>query len=302
MYVVDRPGHGRSPLHPDLHGGFPATHITLESLAGRFTPPAANPANVPNEYQKNHNQWPGAGQRRLAGSRSARGRPGRQLRPDAAASGRGAGKWAAGRRARRDGPVARVDAVAAAGRSAASRERAARGSAQRAASGVASGRRRSARQDRPRDHHDPLGRRSLRSARGRGAARSGEGHRDHRRRGIGIRRRQPLGHVERPGHLRSAGQRSGRDQDDLRRQPRTRHCRLLPAGRARAQAAESQEHQGGVRDRRRVVRLARQPRRRRLPEAGRRAGRGDSSRRARHQGQRPHDDGRDGTTARCSSR
>ena len=24
VYVVDRPGHGRSPLHPDLHGGFPA--------------------------------------------------------------------------------------------------------------------------------------------------------------------------------------------------------------------------------------------------------------------------------------
>jgi len=61
VYVVDRPGHGRSPLHPDLHGGFPATSITLESLAGRFTPPAGNPAAVPNEYQKNANQWPGAG-------------------------------------------------------------------------------------------------------------------------------------------------------------------------------------------------------------------------------------------------
>jgi pimeloyl-ACP methyl ester carboxylesterase len=61
VYVVDRPGHGRSPIHPDLHGGFPANHITLESLAGRFTPPAANPAQTPNEYQKNHNQWPGPG-------------------------------------------------------------------------------------------------------------------------------------------------------------------------------------------------------------------------------------------------
>ena len=43
------------------HGGFPAQALTLESIAGRFTPPAANPANVPNEYQKNHNQWPGPG-------------------------------------------------------------------------------------------------------------------------------------------------------------------------------------------------------------------------------------------------
>src|SRR4029434_4471515 len=24
VYVVDRPGHGRSPIHPDLHGGYPA--------------------------------------------------------------------------------------------------------------------------------------------------------------------------------------------------------------------------------------------------------------------------------------
>jgi pimeloyl-ACP methyl ester carboxylesterase len=61
VYVVDRPGHGRSPLHPDLHGGFPANHITLESLAGRFTPPSANPAQAANQFQKNHNQWPGAG-------------------------------------------------------------------------------------------------------------------------------------------------------------------------------------------------------------------------------------------------
>jgi pimeloyl-ACP methyl ester carboxylesterase len=61
VYVVDRPGHGRSPLHPDLHGGFPQTAATLENIAGRFTPPSANPAATPNEYQKNASQWPGTG-------------------------------------------------------------------------------------------------------------------------------------------------------------------------------------------------------------------------------------------------
>ena len=61
VYVVDRPGHGRSPLHPDLHGGFPQTPMVLESLAGRFTPPSANPKQQANEYQKNHTQWPGPG-------------------------------------------------------------------------------------------------------------------------------------------------------------------------------------------------------------------------------------------------
>ena len=61
VYVVDRPGHGRSPIHPDLHGGFPAQANTLEGIAGRFTPPSANPANPANEYQKSHTQWPGPG-------------------------------------------------------------------------------------------------------------------------------------------------------------------------------------------------------------------------------------------------
>jgi pimeloyl-ACP methyl ester carboxylesterase len=61
VYVVDRPGHGRSPFHPDLHGGFPPTAAVLENIAGRFTPPGANPSAVPNEYQKNHTQWPGRG-------------------------------------------------------------------------------------------------------------------------------------------------------------------------------------------------------------------------------------------------
>jgi pimeloyl-ACP methyl ester carboxylesterase len=61
VYVVDRPGHGRSPLHPDLHGAFPATAAVLENIAGRFTPPSANPAATPNEYQKHASQWPGPG-------------------------------------------------------------------------------------------------------------------------------------------------------------------------------------------------------------------------------------------------
>ena len=61
VYVVDRPGHGRSPLHPDLHGGFPQTAMVLESLAGRFTPPSANPSQSANQYQRGHNQWPGVG-------------------------------------------------------------------------------------------------------------------------------------------------------------------------------------------------------------------------------------------------
>ena len=61
VYVVDRPGHGRSPWHPDLHGAFPPTAAVLENIAGRFTPPSANPAATPNEYQKHATQWPGPG-------------------------------------------------------------------------------------------------------------------------------------------------------------------------------------------------------------------------------------------------
>jgi pimeloyl-ACP methyl ester carboxylesterase len=65
VYVVDRPGHGRSPYHPDLHGGWPGAQ-TLESISELFTPQRANlPAggrgfgNSPNA--KLHNQWPGTG-------------------------------------------------------------------------------------------------------------------------------------------------------------------------------------------------------------------------------------------------
>jgi Alpha/beta hydrolase family len=41
VYVVDRPGRGRSPFHPELHGPFPPQTNTLESLSGQFTPPNA---------------------------------------------------------------------------------------------------------------------------------------------------------------------------------------------------------------------------------------------------------------------
>jgi pimeloyl-ACP methyl ester carboxylesterase len=61
VYVVDRPGHGRSPYHPDVNGPFPAQSLTLESLSGRFTPPnAAAPDDGP--YRTLHNQWPGTGE------------------------------------------------------------------------------------------------------------------------------------------------------------------------------------------------------------------------------------------------
>jgi pimeloyl-ACP methyl ester carboxylesterase len=61
VYVVDRPGHGRSPFHPDLDGPFPPQTLTLEAMSGQFTPPnAARPAV--NAYRKLHNQWPGSGE------------------------------------------------------------------------------------------------------------------------------------------------------------------------------------------------------------------------------------------------
>jgi pimeloyl-ACP methyl ester carboxylesterase len=61
VYVVDRPGHGRSPFHPDLDGPFPQQTLTLEAMSGQFTPPnAARPAA--NAYRTLHNQWPGTGE------------------------------------------------------------------------------------------------------------------------------------------------------------------------------------------------------------------------------------------------
>lgn len=60
VYIVDRPGHSRSPFHPDLHGGSPRAQ-TLESISGMFTPQRAKAANpAPNAHL--HNQWPGTGE------------------------------------------------------------------------------------------------------------------------------------------------------------------------------------------------------------------------------------------------
>lgn len=58
VYVVDRPGHGRSPLHPDVLGPLtpPLSYEVCEVL---FTPPAEGPASHPTSHP--HTQWPGSG-------------------------------------------------------------------------------------------------------------------------------------------------------------------------------------------------------------------------------------------------
>jgi pimeloyl-ACP methyl ester carboxylesterase len=60
VYVVDRPGHGRSPFHPDLHGAFPARAATYDNVARQFTAPEKAPMPYGPEAAR-HNQWPGTG-------------------------------------------------------------------------------------------------------------------------------------------------------------------------------------------------------------------------------------------------
>src|SRR2546425_10678553 len=60
VYVVDRPGHGKSPYHPDLHGPFPTQNITLDNISARFTSQAAIQPSA-NQFVKKHNQWQGTG-------------------------------------------------------------------------------------------------------------------------------------------------------------------------------------------------------------------------------------------------
>ncbi len=61
VYVVDRPGHGRSPLHPETHRAFAPQAGTLDNISGRFTPPNPTATAAPLAYQHLHNQWVGEG-------------------------------------------------------------------------------------------------------------------------------------------------------------------------------------------------------------------------------------------------
>ncbi|HYA08108.1 MAG TPA: alpha/beta fold hydrolase, partial [Gaiellaceae bacterium] len=58
VYVVDRPGHGRSPFHPDVLG--PAGGVfTYELVLALFTAAAGGPLAHPTAHL--HTQWPGSG-------------------------------------------------------------------------------------------------------------------------------------------------------------------------------------------------------------------------------------------------
>jgi pimeloyl-ACP methyl ester carboxylesterase len=60
VYVVDRPGHGRSPFNPDIDGPFPRGAQACEQVERQFTAPekAEKPYAV---CAKLHTQWPGTG-------------------------------------------------------------------------------------------------------------------------------------------------------------------------------------------------------------------------------------------------
>jgi pimeloyl-ACP methyl ester carboxylesterase len=56
VYVVDRPGHGRSPYDPEAQGPF-GPPLPIEVLRGIFVPPADGPGAMP--FAGLHTQWPG---------------------------------------------------------------------------------------------------------------------------------------------------------------------------------------------------------------------------------------------------
>ena len=56
VYVVDRPGHGRSPFHPDVLGPI-GPQMGAQVLRPIFVPPAEGPDSHPSAAL--HTQWPG---------------------------------------------------------------------------------------------------------------------------------------------------------------------------------------------------------------------------------------------------
>lgn len=60
VYLVDRPGHGRSPFAPELMGPWPAQASTYTGLERQFTAPEKAPMPYGPEA-KLHTQWPGTG-------------------------------------------------------------------------------------------------------------------------------------------------------------------------------------------------------------------------------------------------
>jgi pimeloyl-ACP methyl ester carboxylesterase len=56
VFVVDRPGHGRSPHHPDILGPM-GPQLGFEFLRPIFIPPPEGPDSNPNAHL--HTQWPG---------------------------------------------------------------------------------------------------------------------------------------------------------------------------------------------------------------------------------------------------
>jgi pimeloyl-ACP methyl ester carboxylesterase len=60
VYVVDRPGHGRSPFHPDIDGAFPREAASYVGVARQFTAPEKAEKPYGPQAQK-HTQWLGTG-------------------------------------------------------------------------------------------------------------------------------------------------------------------------------------------------------------------------------------------------
>jgi len=58
VYLVDRPGHGRPPFHPELHGAFSARAAVYQGVSDRWSAPEkADEPYGPEALL--HNQWPG---------------------------------------------------------------------------------------------------------------------------------------------------------------------------------------------------------------------------------------------------